>query len=578
MTLSVDKNNTLTASITLRASGLSPDDDPDTDGGDAPLPPVDENANGRARSSGTASGPVKRSMSISEIAESSDSRRCRAPWFLRFLEFPFRVRNVQSDVYMEEATAQGMDMAARGAINQTGSFIGSAMIRFAAAEAGGPANKIHGIRASSILTVASLIVGVVAAVTMPLMGAIVDHTRYRKALGSVSALVVVVAVGGQMALTADTWFAVFILEIVGGYFLIMHQVVTMAYLPDLSHDTIEMGHFTARFMMNQYGIQGIFTSLVIGISFPLKFTNLQTAKLAAGMAFAIGGIILGYAWVFLFRERPVLRQVPPGANLYTTGFTQLMRTTKHVFKNYRALRWLMIALLFSPEAGAGVILSIAVTFLTFFVKMDVKEIAVVSLTMLFANIPGALFSKYMCKWVNPLNSFRLAELGFALTNALLCITVTGSTQKDKNLVYLYGALIGTTFGWMFPSQRTLCVAVIPKGQETEIMGLIMFFGQVFGWLPAFVFTALNERGVNMRWGLASVSFFLVTSFLCTLMCGSYEDAVASVQHTSEKYIAEYRRRSDGAIESESVGGDVEKAIAVEKSDEERAKTADTAAE
>lgn len=557
MTLSVAENNTLTKSITLRTSGLP------ADGGDAPLPAADADASG---GESRAADPVKRSMSISEMAESKSSRSRRAPWFLRFLELPFRVRNVQSDVYMEEATAQGMDMAARGAINQTGSYIGSAMIRFAAFEAGGPSNKIHGIKASSLLTVASLIVGLIAAVTMPLMGAIVDHTKYRKALGSVSAFVVVVAVGGQLALNANTWFAVFILEIIGGYFLIMHQVVTMAYLPDLSHDTIEMGHFTARFMMNQYGIQGIFNLVIIGISFPLKFTNLQTAKLAAGVAFAVGGIILGYAWIFLFRERPILRDVPPGANLYTTGFTQLMKTTKNVFRNYRALRWLMIALLFSPEAGAGVILTIAVTFLTFFVKMSVKEIAIVSLTMIFANLPGALISKYMCRWVNPLNSFRLAELGFALTNALLCITVTGSTAKDKNLVYMYGALIGVTFGWMFPSQRTLCVAIIPKGQETEIMGLIMFFGQVLGWLPAFVFTAINERGINMRWGLASVSFFLVTSFLCTLMCGSYEDAVKSVEHSSEKYIAEYRRRSD--FEGEDV----------EKGDDERAKTADTAAE
>mmetsp|Transcript_4263 Transcript_4263/g.9456 ORF Transcript_4263/g.9456 Transcript_4263/m.9456 type:complete len:558 (+) Transcript_4263:314-1987(+) len=557
MTLSVAENNTLTKSITLRTSGLP------ADGGDAPLPAADADASG---GESRAADPVKRSMSISEMAESKSSRSRRAPWFLRFLELPFRVRNVQSDVYMEEATAQGMDMAARGAINQTGSYIGSAMIRFAAFEAGGPSNKIHGIKASSLLTVASLIVGLIAAVTMPLMGAIVDHTKYRKALGSVSAFVVVVAVGGQLALNANTWFAVFILEIIGGYFLIMHQVVTMAYLPDLSHDTIEMGHFTARFMMNQYGIQGIFNLVIIGISFPLKFTNLQTAKLAAGVAFAVGGIILGYAWIFLFRERPILRDVPPGANLYTTGFTQLMKTTKNVFRNYRALRWLMIALLFSPEAGAGVILTIAVTFLTFFVKMSVKEIAIVSLTMIFANLPGALISKYMCRWVNPLNSFRLAELGFALTNALLCITVTGSTSKDKNLVYMYGALIGVTFGWMFPSQRTLCVAIIPKGQETEIMGLIMFFGQVLGWLPAFVFTAINERGINMRWGLASVSFFLVTSFLCTLMCGSYEDAVKSVELSSEKYIAEYRRRSD--FEGEDV----------EKGDDERAKTADTAAE
>lgn len=225
---------------------------------------------------------------------------------------------------------------------------------------------------------------------------------------------------------------------------------------------------------------------------------------------------------------------------------------------YRALKWFMISLLFSPEAGAGVILAIAVTFLTFFVKMDVKEIAIVSIAMLFSNLPGAFISMKMCRWVNPLNSFRCAEIMFAITNALLAGTVTGSTQRDKNLVYLYGALIGVAFGWMFPSQRTLAVALIPKGQETEIMGLISFFGQIVGWLPVFVFTAMNNSGVSMRWGVASISFFLLTSFICTLFCGSFDEAVEQVAHTSEAYLQEYKRKSERLRENSFV--DSEKGV------------------
>merc|ERR1712232_144598 len=146
--------------------------------------------------------------------------------------------------------------------------------------------------------------------------------------------------------------------------------------------------------------------------------------------------------------------------------------------------------------------------------------------------------------INPLNSFRCAEVMFATTNALIAGTVTGSTQKDKNLVYFYAALVGIAFGWMFPSQRTLAVALIPKGQETEIMGLISFFGQIVGWLPVFVFTAMNEKGVSMRWGLASVSFFLMTSFFFTFFCGSFEDAVAAVAHTSDNYLNDYSKKSN----------------------------------
>jgi MFS-type transporter involved in bile tolerance (Atg22 family) len=147
----------------------------------------------------------------------------------------------------------------------------------------------------------------------------------------------------------------------------------------------------------------------------------------------------------------------------------------------------------------------------------------------------------MCKKINPLNSFRAAEMLFAIATALIAGTVTG--PEKKHLVYIYAVMIGIGFGWMFPSQRTVVVALVPKGQETEMMGLVSFFGQIIGWLPSFFFTLMNENGVNMRWGIGMVSFFLLTSFLCTLMCGDFNKAAESVAHTSDAYLQEFARRS-----------------------------------
>ncbi len=501
-------------------------------------------------SNGASRNPVNRTLSVSEMASASSSRRISAPkWLSCWLEYPFRIKNNQTGEFVEEATAHAMDYSARGPINQCGSFVGSAMIRLAAAKAmkaGTP--TIYGMKPSSVLTVASLIVNITAGVTMPFVGALVDHTDHRKIMGTVSAFIMTVSVAVQIAINEDTWLAAYIFEIIGGYFLIMHQVCTMAYLPDLTHDSSEMGHYTARFMINQYFIQSVFTLIIILVSTYWKYADqdvisstIATARLSAGLATGFGTILLTYAWLFLFRKRPKLREVPEGSNIFTTGFRQIAVTTKHVFSNYRALRWFMCALLFSPEAGAGVVLSIAVTFLTFFVKMTVTEIATVSIVMLFCNVPGALISKYMCRKINPLNSFRCAELFYAAVNGLIAGTVTG--PEKKNLVYLYAALAGLAFGWMFPSQRTLTVAIIPKGKETEMMGLISFFGQILGWLPALLFTIMNENGVDMRWGMSIVTYFLLTSCAFTFLCGSYDDAVALVAHTSDAYLKEYSRTS-----------------------------------
>ena len=524
--------------------------------GDAENPPIKKDAEGdSAHSLGSGGGEdtadtsasasankgLVRSMSISEQAQTYTASS--APSFLRWIEYPFRIKNVTTGQYLEEATGHAMDVSARGPINQTGSFLGSVILRFAAMEAGGRDMPIYGFKASSLLTMSTMIVGIFAGITMPVVGALVDHTDHRKSLGAISAAVTVVAVGLQVMITQSTWFPCFILEIIGGYSLIMHQVCALAYLPDLSHDLVAMGHYTAVLMMNQYLVQGLFTSCIIAAG--TKMNNVQAARLAAGLSCALGFVLMGYAWTFLFRKRPKLRDVPPGSNLITTGFKRLIVTAKVVFRDYSALRWFMIALLFSPEAGSGVVLAIAVTFLTFFVEMSVQEIGIVSIIMLFANIPGALISRKMCKVINPLNSFRMAEIFFAAANACIAIFVTGATQFDKNLIYFFASLVGISFGWMFPSQKTLNVALIPKGQEFEIMGLLSFFSQIIGWAPVFVFTALNEAGVSMRWGLSTISFFLMASFLCTLGCGSYEDAIKSVEHTSEEYLEEFALRNSG---------------------------------
>ena len=517
-------------------------------------PPQAAAANGGASNNASSSRHFSRKLSISEMASDASSRRFPPPtWLSCWFEWPFRVKNNQTGEYVEEATGHAMDYAARGPINQCGSFVGSAMIRVAAIKAGGT-TTIYGMQPSSVLTVASLVVNVSAGITMPLVGALVDHTEHRKIMGTVSAFIMTLAVAVQTGISVDSWLAVWIFEIIGGYFLIMHQVCTMAYLPDLTHEVPEMGHYTARFMMNQYLIQALFTLVIIlASSFwgykdeGVLVSTLATARLSAGLATGIGVVLFTYSWTFLFRKRPKLRNVPEGSNIFTTGFKQIAVTTKHVFREYRALRWLMVALLFSPEAGAGVVLSIAVTFLTFFARMTVAEIAIVSIVMLFCNVPGALLSKFMCRKINPLNSFRCAEMLFAVTNALIAGTVSG--PEKKNLVYLYAAMAGIAFGWMFPSQRTLTVALIPKGRETEMMGLISFFGQILGWLPALIFTLMNEAGIDMRWSLSIVSFFLVTSCLITFLCGSYDDAVALVEHTSASYLAEYSRKS--GVESEA---------------------------
>ena len=486
----------------------------------------------------------QRKLSISEAATLASSKRFKPPHFLKVLfETPFRTKNPTHGGHLEEATGWGMDAAGRGPLNQAGSYIGVAIIQLATIDAGcaavGPArcpNRVYGFRPSSMLTMASVITGVTSAVLMPFIGAVVDHTRHRKTVGVLTAILVCAITGFQIAISIDTWFACLIAEMFGGFALIMHFMSVMAYLPDLTDVEYELTHYTSRFNIFMYSVQIVYVLFLIGMVYGLGLNSIETARVAAAGAFAIATVLFSYAWTFLFRKRPALSQVKAGDNIFNSGFKQIGRTTKKIFTRYHALRWFMLALLFSPEAGAGVVLSVAVTYLAVTLRMVGIEVGTTNLILLVFTIPGSLFSNWLMQKKNPLKTFRY---GLIFLTVVIATTVGALDRPErKNWTYLVAVFWGIAYGWIFPAQRTLQVTLTPRGQETEIMGMFTFVTQVIGWLPALIFSIMNEKGVDMRWGVSVLAWFLLLSILLLFGVGDYDAAVQQVKEVGEQELEE----------------------------------------
>lgn len=533
--------------------------------------PADVEAQDPGPISGSANSrnPPKRKMSISEEADVQSSGRYMPPTAVRcFVETPFRVVNPATKNVVNEATGWAMDAAARGPLNQAGSFIGAAVLRSASVEAfKNGTGRVYGFRPGSLLTMASVVTGIICAFTMPLVGAIVDHTRFRKHVGFFTAFLVCVITGVQTIISTETWFPVLILEIVGGFALIAHMTASMAYLPDLTEVEEELAHYTSRFNIAQYCFQACFAGFITGLSYALRVPNIvlntiKTSKIAAGTACGLSTIYLGYAWIFLFRKRTALSKVPDGDNLLTTGFKQILNTACLIFTKYHALKWFMIALLWSPEAGAGVVLSIAITFLTVEIGLSGIQIGIINIVLLAGTIPGSLFAKWLMTRINPLWSFRIALFYMA---AIIALTSSTLTADRQNLAYLYGFLWGIAYGWVYPCQRVMQCTMIPKGQNNEIMGFFSFCAQILGWLPALLFSIMNEKGVDMRWGMGLISLFLLLAIFFTIFIGNYDDAVAQVAREEE--IAEMAETTGDHFQDEQSSGS-KGAEAVEQAPEE----------
>jgi len=502
-------------------------------------------------------------LTISEEATLASSKRFKPPKFLKVIfETPFRTKNPTHGGHVEEATAWAMDAAGRGPLNQAGSYIGVAILRLATIDAGCdlPAtcsNRVYGFKPSSMLTMASVITGVASALLMPFIGAIVDHTRHRKTVGVITAILVSAITGFQTTISLDTWFACLVLEMLGGFTLIMHFMAVMAYLPDLTEVEYELTHYTSRFNICMYMVQLFYVVFLIGMTYGIGLNTVETARVAAAGALVISAVLFFYSWTFLFRKRPALSKVKEGDHLLTSGFKQLWRTSKKIFYRYSSLKWFMLALLFSPEAGAGVVLSVVVTFLAVTLQMTGIEVGITSLIMLLITVPGSLFSNWFMRKYNPLNSFR-----FGLVFLIMVIAATiGFLDRPsrKNWTFFIAIFWGIAYGWIFPSQRTLQVTLTPRGQETEIMGMFTFVTQVIGWLPALIFSIMNERGIDMRWGVSILCWMMAISVALLSGVGKYEDAVKQVKEEGEREQAEL-----AATAAEAAERDVEEEVGDEE--------------
>lgn len=485
---------------------------------------------------------LERKISISEAVEGDGSGHTNAPSWISWLEIPFQVADPATGRKLPEVTGWAMDSAGRGPLNLVGSYVGTAILRLAIKEAGGPDNPIKwGLKPSSLLTLMSSVIGVIAALLMPITGAMVDHTPHRRILGIVSGIFAVGLIGVQASISVErnNWFFILVIDTLQSFSLLVHYCAALAYLPDLTTDQEVLSHYTSRFNFKQYIVHFTFVALVVIMTKSRGNYNkvsleatVQTSRDATLWAFSLGCIFIGYSWTFLFRQRPALSKVPEGSNLITCGFVQLRRTASTITSKYHALRVFMFSMLWSPDAGAGVVLSITVTFLTIDMQFSAVEIAKASLILMASTAMGSLVSKVFNQLVNPLNSYRLGLSWLGIFFGVSIFVFTGPERKES--VYGFASLWGIGLGWTYPSQRVIQCSLIPKGQETEMMGLFTFVNQVLGWAPALIVTLLNENDIDRIWSIMVLCAFCLFSVFCTFFMGDYAEACSLVERDSEE--------------------------------------------
>lgn len=225
---------------------------------------------------------------------------------------------------------------------------------------------VYGFRPSSLITIIATVSGLLSAFLLPIIGAIVDYTPYRKFMGGVFALLLIAVQAIQIGTVQATWFPMAILQAINGFFYQALTLAAYAYLPEIKRAVGEatMTKYSSRFYMWMFGNEALYLVIVIGLSLALKADDVLTGQLGQIIDVAVSGFFYALGFYF-FTHKEARRKLPQGSSLIFAGFKQVCVTSRGIIQHYpKTLTRFLLGVVFA-ESGK---ITVCILFRIFFAK------------------------------------------------------------------------------------------------------------------------------------------------------------------------------------------------------------------
>jgi len=444
----------------------------------------------------------------------------------RFLKLP---KCIEYDV--PAATGILLDSMPRGALIIANIFLLSLLIDLAKEAAGCPTEDreadewiqctktIYGFKPTSLATGMASTGSFIIAFLLPIIGATIDHTNYRWAIGMWTAVILFVVNLFQCFVSLNLWIAVAVTQIVQAIIYMVHLVPAFAYIPELTNETSKMGRYNASFNIAQYAfmlIQLIFVACLV----LAKVKSILLVRYSQLLVTTWIGVFMGFAWAYRFDHVEAKTKLAEGASLLTIGFIRSWKSLVFAAKNHRHIMWFYFAIAFADAA----VINLQVIVITFskWLAMDDIELAVFQIIVIVCSFPGSKLIVLVIDKCNPKRALQYVFILWFVTLLLCGIVIKG--PESKLYFFFLAILVGLGFGSHYVAMRTTFTEMVPKGQEAEFMGMYLLSTQCLIWLPSLIFTIMNENDIPMNYSVITLGGFILVGYLFLTLMGPLENA------------------------------------------------------
>lgn len=144
------------------------------------------------------------------------------------------------------------------------------------------------------------------------------------------------------------------------------------------------------------------------------------------------------------------------------------------------------------------------------------QVSIIFGLVFLSIVPGSFLGAVITKKMNPISSWKTSILLFSVTTTFGALILT--RPERIHFAYIFGILWGILMGWFYSIEDLIFSLSLPDSEESRLTGFFIYCRNILSWLPPLLFTALNEIGVSMQWGLMSlVGFYFIAVLFLELM-------------------------------------------------------------
>ncbi|MEM9561685.1 MAG: MFS transporter [Actinomycetota bacterium] len=341
---------------------------------------------------------------------------------------------------------------------------------------------------------------VVQVVFLPFLGAIADHTAYKKALMMSLATTGSVLLLGLFFVTGSTVVLGGVLFAIAGAVFGAASVIYNSFLPEIApperRDRVSSVGYA-------YGYVGGGLWLAANLA---MISFMDDTALAVRLSLAGTGVwCLVFFWLFpgrLLRARPAHREKPPGSGWVFFGFRAAGSTLVAMWRNNRqALLFLGAYLLFTD--GTGTVTGIATVFAQEELDAEPSELLLLVLMIQFIAVPGALaFGRF----AERVGAKRALIANLSVWMGLVVYAWAALTSMTE--LWVMGVVLAFVLGGAVSLSRSLFAQMIPARQEAEYFGFFEIAARGTSWLGPLTFGLVNQFVGSQRQAILSlIAFF-----------------------------------------------------------------------